>query len=270
MTDGVLDQELKKKARDLPIGDGRLQLHVEGDPVSEPELLDPEVRLQKLQLLPERRRLLIDIAEGPAEEARKLLDGIHGRLPIPISHQLRDDVEGVEKKVRMDLKEAGPQMTVAAASSLTASASGSGHLHQPGSNMRKFTISAHETARGLVRGQYDLQIAPIGFFRDLGITPPLIAIHGTVTCMTVIGNSAYIGATVDRVRNTDVVFGPAPLTGAAIELIDNDDDPNTPDMISSVVVYQEGVPGQGTPESYCADPSPGPVFPIELGNINVR
>lgn len=169
------------------------------------------------------------------------------------------------------LTDAGAQTARVAASSLTASATGSGHVLAGSlSNIRKFTISAQETASGMVRGQYDLQLAPIGFFQDVGVNPPLLAIHGTVTCITVDGNSAYVGATVDRVQNTEVFFGPAPLTGAAIELIDNDDDPSTPDMISSVFVYQEGVPNQGTPESYCADPVPGAVFPIELGNIEVR
>lgn len=169
---------------------------------------------------------------------------------------------------------AGPSLAPDAAVQRTetgriASATGSGHLHQPGSDIRKFTISAQKNASGATHGQYDLQIAPVGFFQDRGINPPLIALHGTVTCMTVEGNSAYIGATVDRVQNTDLVFGPAPLTGAAIELIHNDDDPATPDMISSVVVYQEGV-SAGTPQDYCDDPSPGTVFPIELGNIEVR
>ncbi len=160
-----------------------------------------------------------------------------------------------------------PDGNVVATDGVTASATGSGHVHIPGDgSIRKFTVSAVKRANGTVSGQYDLESGPSDLLRDFGISPALIALHGTITCMTVVGNSAYLGGTVDHFKNADLFFGPE-MTGVAIELIDHSAE-GLPDEISSVAVY---IPSSmSTPEDYCASPAPGPVFPIDQGNIHVR
>lgn len=151
----------------------------------------------------------------------------------------------------------------------TATVTGSGHLLRPDNSIRAFTISAVRHPDGSVSGEYQLTVAPVRLFQDVGVSPPTIALHGTVTCMSVVDNSAYIGGTVDSSRNAELVFGTNDLRGAAIELIDNGKGPAAPaDEISSVAVY---VPGSAsTPQDYCDDPVPGTVFSIDQGNITVR
>ncbi|MGD2070267.1 MAG: hypothetical protein PVI57_16445 [Gemmatimonadota bacterium] len=152
---------------------------------------------------------------------------------------------------------------------VVASATGSGHVKQPDAGIRKFTISALKRADGSVSGQYDLKSGPQDLLKEFEVSPPLLSFHGTITCMTVIGNSAYLGGTVDSHINGDLYFGTDDFTGVAIELIDNGDGPDSaPDQISSVAVYLPTTPS--TPQDYCDDPAPGSVFPIEQGNISVR
>lgn len=153
--------------------------------------------------------------------------------------------------------------------SIVATATGSGHVRGGDGSIRKFTISAVKHRDGTASGQYDLALAPLELLKDFDITPPLLRFHGTVTCMTVIGNSAYIGGVVDRQRNGGLFFGREDFTGVAIELIDNGEGPDAvPDQISSIFVYFPDTPT--TPQDYCDDPTPGQVFEIEQGNISIR
>ena len=153
--------------------------------------------------------------------------------------------------------------------STVSSAVGSGHVRRSDGSLREFTISAVQHANGSVSGQYNLTIVPVNFFKDLDITPPLVSFHGTITCMKVVGNSAYLGGVVDKDQHGDLVLGQNNFTGVAIELIDNGTGPDAePDQISSLAVYFPGSPT--TPQDYCDNPSPGTVFPIDQGNITVR
>lgn len=156
-----------------------------------------------------------------------------------------------------------------AGTGVVASATGSGHVMQPEAGIRKFTISGLKRADGSVSGQYDLELGPLDLLKEFEVAPPLLRFHGTITCMTVIGNSAYLGGTVDSHINGELFFGRDDFTGVAIELIDNGNGPDAvPDEISSLFVYLPS--STGTPQDYCDDPAPGPVFPIEQGNISVR
>lgn len=163
---------------------------------------------------------------------------------------------------------AGPERAASVHSSgIVASATGSGHQQRADGSLRKFTISAVAHADGTASGQYDLMVGPLDFLKADGISPPVLRLHGTVTCLTVVGSSAFIGATVDANTNAALFFGREDFTGAAIELIDNDGT-GQPDEISAVAVY---FPETGsTPQDYCDDPVPGPVSPIDQGNITVR
>lgn len=169
-----------------------------------------------------------------------------------------------------DPMNATTQVTTAAmslANGVIASATGSGHVRRPDGGIRKFTVNAVKHSDGRVSGHYDLNVGPIQILKDDGVTPPLLKFKGTITCMTVIGNSAYLGGVVDSHTNGELFFGRGDFTGVAIELIDGGDD-SVADQISSVFVYFPGNPT--TPQDYCDAPVPGPVFPIEQGNITVR
>jgi hypothetical protein len=76
---------------------------------------------------------------------------------------------------------------------------------------------------------------------------------------------------VDTHKNGDLFFGRDDFTGVAIELIDNghgNAPGGEPDQISAVFFYFPETPS--TPQDYCDDPVPGPVFPVDQGNITVR
>lgn len=153
--------------------------------------------------------------------------------------------------------------------SALSSATGSGHVRRADGGIRKFTISAIQHADGSVSGEYDLKAGPIRLLQEAGIHPPQVSFHGTITCMTVVGNSAYLGGVVDRQKNAVIALGTDEFTGVAIELIDNGNGPEAePDQISSIAFYVPGSPS--TPQDYCDAPTPGTVFPIEQGNITVR
>lgn len=152
-------------------------------------------------------------------------------------------------------------------SGVMASATGSGHVKRPDGSIRKFTVNAMMHSDESVSGHYDLKVGPIQLLKDDGVTPPLLSFTGTITCMTVIGNSAYLGGVVDSHQNGELFFGRSDFTGVAIELIDSGDE-SVADQISSVFVYFPETPS--TPQDYCAAPTPGPVFPIDQGNITVR
>ena len=148
-----------------------------------------------------------------------------------------------------------------------ASATGSGHVKRPDGSIRKFTVNAVKHSDESVSGHYDLKVGPLQLLKDDGFTPPLLSFTGTITCMTVIGNSAYLGGVVDSHQNGELFFGRSDFTGVAIELIDSGDEA-VADQISSVFVYFPDTPS--TPQDYCDAPTPGPVFPIDQGNITVR
>ena len=152
-------------------------------------------------------------------------------------------------------------------SGVMASATGSGHVKRPDGGIRKFTVNAVTHSDGSVSGHYDLNVGPIQVLKDDGFRPPHLKFKGTITCMTVIGNSAYLGGVVDSHTNGELFFGRSDFTGVAIELIDSGDEA-VADQISSVFVYFPDTPG--TPQDYCDAPTPGPVFPIDQGNITVR
>ena len=69
---------------------------------------------------------------------------------------------------------------------LTQAVQGSAHIEQAG-ELRTFTFSARRMADGTVTGQFEIIARQVD-----RVT------HGTVTCMTVLGNSAWIGVKIER------------------------------------------------------------------------
>jgi len=150
---------------------------------------------------------------------------------------------------------AAPTMTpsLSAAGITAASVTGSGHITREDGSKRHFTISAIGRAEGTATGEYNL-VSGSG----------AVLLHGSITCLTVIGNRAFAGGTVDRF-NLD--FG-VPLFGVAIELVDNGEGKGAPpDEISNVFFF---VNSPNEIQQYCDDHPLGPVMPIDDGNISVR
>jgi len=146
-----------------------------------------------------------------------------------------------------------PAVSLAQSPGVTASVSGSGHITREDGSRRHFTIAGARRADGTTTGEYNLESAS-----------GAVRLHGSVTCLTVIDNRAFVGGTIDRF-NLD--FG-TPLFGVAIELVDNGEGGAAgPDEISNVFFF---VNGPEEIQQYCDDHPVGPVMPIDDGNISVR
>jgi hypothetical protein len=151
-----------------------------------------------------------------------------------------------------------PQMAVQAGNPVVGTVTGSGIVDRDPSRkryLRSFTISAVGRADLSAEGQWNLIIGPNDF-----------SAHGTITCASFDGTSAYVGGTWERSAFPDDLD--ATITGVAIELIDNGEGTHGPaDLISQVYFYQGG---PATPQDWCENPVPGPVMPITQGNVSVH
>jgi len=146
-----------------------------------------------------------------------------------------------------------PAEALASSRGVAASVTGAGHITREDGSKRHFTISATRRADGTTTGEYNL-VSGAGAVR----------LHGPVTCLTVIGNRAFVGGTIDRFN---VDFG-TPLFGVAIELVDNGEGGGAaPDEISNVFFF---INGPEEIQQYCDDHPLGPVLPIDDGDISVR
>lgn len=146
----------------------------------------------------------------------------------------------------------GPEPAFSAGAGVSAAATGSGHLIQANGELRKFTFAAIRHGNGSISGQFNLVAG----------NADLVA-HGTVTCMTVIGNQAWIGGTLDR--NS---IG-APFTHGWWRAVDNAGS-NAPDEISVLVVANN--PAGNLAQAFC-DNAPvafPPLNQIAQGGINIR
>ena len=133
------------------------------------------------------------------------------------------------------------------------SATGAGHF-TAGGELRTFSFTALKYADGTVQGQYEL-------FSRVSQT----RIHGDVTCLSIVGNHAWVGGIQDHSIDA-VAFPPGGENG--FQTVDNGegaDDP--PDLLS--LMFINGPPGFA--QAYCdAQVNAPPLTPIEGGNIQVR
>jgi len=144
---------------------------------------------------------------------------------------------------------------IEAESGVLASVRGSGHIKRPDGTSRIFTLEAAKYADGRVQGTYSLEMA--------GPETP-VRVKGNITCLVVDGSSAYIGGDVDRFDDNPFPTVPG---GMAVEIIDNGEGAGAdPDLLSPAFFTET----QQEVLDYCAAPAPGPVFPIEQGNFQVR
>lgn len=130
---------------------------------------------------------------------------------------------------------------------VTHSATGSGHIET--SAKRTFSFSANMKADGSVNGQFNLVIH----------NDTQIRIHAEVTCMSVVGNKAYVGGVVKSASNEAWVGNE---TGWAVE-----DNGNSGDMISLMNIPS---PTPGLAQSVCDAQNRVTNWAVEGGNVRVR
>lgn len=145
-----------------------------------------------------------------------------------------------------------PELEAAGIPPHVASASGAGHFFNETFGVRvrdEFTARSNED--GTVTGEYQ---------RIAGAA----VIHGTITCLEVVGNEARIGGIVDRAAFTSVAVGSEFL----FRVIDNGEGGEVLDQFSRIAFNQTA----GTAAAFC-ETGVEPV-PLELnereGNVQVR
>ena len=132
------------------------------------------------------------------------------------------------------------------------SASGAGHFTNPANGVFvRDDFTARSDALGAVTGEYQ---------RVAGAA----IIHGTITCLEVVGNEARIGGTIDRAFFTPVGVG----SDFLFRVIDSGEGGTTTDQFSRVAFNQPA----GAAAAFCAtgvEPVPLPLNERE-GNVQVR
>jgi hypothetical protein len=145
-----------------------------------------------------------------------------------------------------------PTPSFAVGAGVEAAATGSGHFVAADGELRKFAFAAITHRNGDVGGQFQLVAG----------NADLVA-HGTVTCMTVIDNQAWIGGTLDR--NS---IG-APFTHGWWRAVDHAAT-GDPDQVSLLVIANN--PDGNLARAFCDDTPDGfpPLNTVTQGNITVR
>ena len=161
--------------------------------------------------------------------------------------------------------EAAPDLTAVETGALdingvTSQVSGAGHqwASEPGGDLqpalRRFTVDAQMRSDGTVTGHYNI-VAASG-----------LHIEGVVTCLNVVGDRAFIGATF---RNAQP---PPPFTpvGVVIEVVDGGNSADAVDQVSPLGIFVAELGAtEADVQAFCDDAVPGPVSPIDLGSISV-
>lgn len=143
-----------------------------------------------------------------------------------------------------------PQMVVR-------SVTGTGHVDVPvdGSDVfRNFSFTALERADGSVSGQFEFQARHVP-----------IRVHGRVTCLTIVGNAAWLGGVVEQV--SDPPFITPPGTPVRWRVVDNGQGAvSPPDQVSGF-----GPAPGGDELAYCATTPAAPLLlEVARGNLQVR
>ena len=80
-----------------------VDVELEPEPLAETQLLDPEVEVQRVELLPQGDLLHRVLVEGVAQEFREPHDGLVGGAVFVVEHQRRNGVQRVEQEMRIEL-----------------------------------------------------------------------------------------------------------------------------------------------------------------------
>jgi hypothetical protein len=125
----------------------------------------------------------------------------------------------------------------------------------------KYSVSAHRHMDGSVSGEVEERTT-------FSLTGDLVRdMHGTVTCFTIVGNTAFIAGIVDRV----VSYAPGqenlvPGAGFRLVVVDNGNGANDPPDQGSNARF--GLPA--TSQAFCDHPSAFNLEDIQHGNVVVR
>ena len=162
-----------------------------------------------------------------------------------------------------DLPTEGVQPASVGSVGVIASVTGSGHrVLQEGASdrvVRKFTVTANGMSDGSASGRYNLVLGSAD-----------LQLRGGVSCVNVVGNRAFVGGDVDPGYLAKIFPPPiaAQITGVALELVDHGEGPGAaPDEVSRIGLFLANPDG---PQDWCDAAEPGPVDPIDFGNIQVR
>ena len=148
------------------------------------------------------------------------------------------------------------------------SATGSGLFTHPSAvfndQLRVFSFTAVEYDDGTFSGQFQLEIMESA----VGSTNPAITrwLQAEVTCVTVIGNEAWIGGVI---RNSSIPFNVGKETRFRVE--DNGQGANSPpDRMTTTTGIPQPV-GSGHAQAWCTNtPQARVLNPVARGNLQVR
>ena len=131
------------------------------------------------------------------------------------------------------------------------SVTGSGHFTTASGELRTFSFSAREHADGTVKGEFQ------GLNRAIDVRA-----HGDITCFTIVGNTAWIGGSIEQFPSDPSSVG----LDAFWQVVDNGQGANAaPDQISRASVLAPG----GAAIQCANTPNLG-LNNVEAGNIHVR
>ena len=141
-----------------------------------------------------------------------------------------------------------PSRTPAASvGQVTQAVQGSAHIELAG-ELRTFTFSARRSADGSVSGQFEIIARQVDR-----------VVHGSVVCMTVLGNAAWIGVAIER-DNTGVTTG----FQGVFRVVDLGTG-QTEDLVSLL----QPSPAPGFAQSYCNAAPPVPPLNMTQGEVNI-
>ena len=181
---------------------------------------------------------LLFVAQGDAADFR-----VHAVLHITVDENYQQRV--LVDNYTAECSGADP------ANRVTESATGHSNLTQ-GGELRTFSFAAIRHGDGRVTGEWELNNRANN-----------TRLHGSVTCLTVIGNRAWIGGITEQSNNPGTVEG----RGVSWRVVDNGEGANDPPDLTSLT-FTNLAPN--VPELRCRNAPPYPLMPIEGGNIQVR
>lgn len=137
----------------------------------------------------------------------------------------------------------------------TPAVSGSAHIlvGQDGDQRRQLTFHANVGLDGTVKGKFHLEYAG----------DAAIKTHGDITCVTVVGNTAYIGAVATKSHD------PARVGGETGWVVQDNGKGGKDDLISLMWVPNFD-PNFGADATCSTNTSLFPFFPLYGGNVTVR
>lgn len=136
-------------------------------------------------------------------------------------------------------------------SGVVQSATGSGH-YTAGDQIRTFAFSAIRRADGSVTGEYQINVHASDLF-----------FHVTVTCMSVVGNTAWVAGVIDKASGPPVIEG----TVSYFYAEDGGEGSDAVDIVSVARINDRPEAAQ----EFCTQrPKLLPPRVVEHGNVQVR